>query len=776
MIARGSERQWEIQATNGVAEALHQALGGHPLVARILAQRGITTPEAALAFLNPACYRPAPPESLPDMSEAVDILAEAVNAGQPILIWGDFDVDGQTATALLLEALAALGASVTFHIPHRLTESHGIQTEKLAALLAERRPALLLTCDTGIAAHDAVAYATAQGVKVVITDHHDLPTDGHLPAVPALNPKRLPVDHPLSTLPGVGVAFKLIEALYARLGQEASASDRYLDLVALGIVADVAEQRFDTRYLLQLGLERLRTTERIGLRALAETARIDLVNLTTESIGFQLAPRLNAAGRLADATKAVELLTTRDRATARVIAATLEGLNRERQHDQRAIMAAAESLISDRPDLLDFPALVLYQPGWHAGLLGIVASGLAERYGRPCVLLTSQPGDDIARGSARSAPGYDIGAAIAAQSDLLLAYGGHPGAAGLSLPVDNIDRFRRRLSRTLEEQAPVRPAPTLVVDATIALAEVTGDLVEELDRLAPFGQGNPPITLMATNLTISRHQTIGLERLHRKLTVTDSTGVTREVLWWRGAESRLPAGPVDIAFNVGWNIYQGHREIALTLVDLHAQAPAEIVAPSAPAWTVEDWRTMSAEEMLRNFVAKEPQGLIWAEGEHTAQTGGLRRDRLYPAEALLIYTAPPSYGVLNAALETTGARRLFVGWVPLPPADVNRLRKELLGLCRYTLSHLDGRADLDRLAGALGLSHETLLWGLRLLAGEGSICLVEHEDHVLIGRPDPAVPSEYEAGEAREALLFHLREADNFRRFHRRANLASLLR
>lgn len=775
MLNQMADLQWKLQEPVAAAETLHSAIGGHPLVARILAQRGITTPDEAWAFLDATRYHPAPPADLPDIAQAIEVLAGAIKAREPILIWGDFDVDGQTATALLLDALTTLGASVSFHIPHRLTESHGIQTERLIALLAERRPALLLTCDTGITAHDAVTRALEQGVKVIITDHHDLPPDGVLPPAPALNPKRLPPGHPLAMLPGVGVAYKLVEGLYTYLGRDTGELERLLDLVALGIVADVAEQWRDTRYLLQLGLACLRITERRGLRALADVARIDLSNVTAEGIGFQLAPRLNAAGRLDDAAQAVELLTTHDSTQARVIATNLEGLNKKRQRDQRAITAAAQDLISNDPTLLDFPVLVLYQPGWHPGLLGIVAGELTERYSRPCVMLTSEPGGDLARGSARSAPGYDIGAAIAAQAELLSAYGGHPGAAGLSLLVDRIDQFRRRLSRTLEEQAPTRPTPTLTVDATVTLSEITENLAEELERLAPFGQGNPPVTLMATELTVSRCQTIGLEQLHRKLTVTDGAGVSRQIIWWRGAAHRAPSGAVDIAFNIGWDIYQDRRQVALTLVNLRERLPVAVAAPPIPAWTVEDWRQMPAEDLLRAFTEKEPAGLIWAEAEHTAQTRGQRRHELRPAEALLIYTAPPSQSVLNAALEATQARRLYFGWVLLPPSDLNRRLRELLGLCRYTLSHLEGCVDLDRMAGTTGLTREAILWGLRLLAAENVIGLSESDEGVTIDQPNPEAASAYNALEAREAFELLSAESDSYRRFHRRADLTSLL-
>ncbi|HLF88166.1 MAG TPA: DHH family phosphoesterase, partial [Anaerolineales bacterium] len=307
---------------------LQDYVGGPPLVAQVLAQRGITTPAQAGGFLDPRLYTPAPAVDLPNLSSAANRLELAMRSHETICVWGDFDVDGQTATTLLVETLRNLGATVSYHIPVRATESHGIKLPALKEVLA-LGARLVLTCDTGIAEHEAIDYAQSQGVDVVVTDHHSLPPT--LPNAHALaNPQMLPPGHPLRDLPGVGVAYKLAEELYVRAGRPDEA-EKLLDLVALGIVADVAIQRADTRYLLQKGLEVLRNTNRLGLRTLFETADLNPAQLSEEHIGFAIAPRMNALGRLGDANGIVEFLTTEDLATARIVAQQLEGLNAQRK-------------------------------------------------------------------------------------------------------------------------------------------------------------------------------------------------------------------------------------------------------------------------------------------------------------------------------------------------------------------------------------------------------------------------------------------------------------
>ncbi len=408
-----------------IPDDLAQAVGGHPLLAASLLRRGIHTVAAAQRFLDPAAYTPADPFDLPDMEAAVGRVRQAIEGGETILIWGDFDVDGQTSTALLVQALRDLGATVNYHIPNRFREGHGIHLETLKSLLSG--VGLLLTCDTGVAAHEAVEYAQSHFVDVVVTDHHSLPEA--LPqAYAVVNPMRLPEGHPMRELPGVGTAYQLIRALYGP-----RPSEHLLDLVAVGIVADVMVLVDDTRYWLQRGLEILRQAERPGLRALMQRAEVDPALVTEQDIGFSIAPRLNALGRLADANPAVELLTTDDPALIAEHVSALEGLNQERRHLTRQVEAAAQAQIASDPALLKYAVLVLSHADWHSGVVGIVASRLVEEYQRPVVLLSVAEG--VASGSARSVAGCNIVQAIATQAHLLeflwrSCNGGGPAAAG----------------------------------------------------------------------------------------------------------------------------------------------------------------------------------------------------------------------------------------------------------------------------------------------------------------------------------------------------------
>ena len=391
-------RHWLEPQAIDLPQDLQAAVGGHPLVAQVLARRGILTPAAAAAFLDPARYIPCPATALPGLSAAADRVEAAIRRQEPICVWGDFDVDGQTSTTVLVSTLRDLGAAVTFHIPVRARESHGVNLPVLSEILAGGAR-LVLTCDTGIDAHAAVDFARSRGVDFVITDHHALPPS--LPqAAAVVNPRLLPAGHPLGTLPGVGVAYKLAEELYRRFGREGEALP-LVDLAALGIVADVAVQTGEARYLVQQGLAALRQAGRLGIKAMLEAAELHPAWLTETHIGFELGPRLNALGRLSDANISVEFLTTHDPGRARLIAATLEGLNTRRQLLTNQVFQAAQAQLENDPSLLEGAALVLAHPAWPAGVIGIVASRLVERYNRPVVLIADPP-DEL--GAAPPAP------------------------------------------------------------------------------------------------------------------------------------------------------------------------------------------------------------------------------------------------------------------------------------------------------------------------------------------------------------------------------------
>ncbi len=537
-------------------------------MAELLARRGMQAAAAAHPFLDPNQYLPTSASALPDLNRGADLLERAISAGKTICVWGDFDVDGQTATTLLVSTLKDLGAEVSFHIPVRAHESHGVNLAVLEELITGGID-VLLTCDTGISAHKEVDYAHKFGVEVVVTDHHDLPPT--LPAAEAvINPKRLPAGHPLGTLPGVGVAYKLAEALYERVHKKGGA-DAFLDLVALGVVADLAIQRADTRYLLQRGLAALRETHRIGLQEMMVLAELNPAWLTEEHIGFVLGPRLNALGRLDNANLAIEFLSTTDRTRARILAQQLEGLNAQRKLLTDQVFAGAQAQIERDPTLLDHAALVLAHPSWPGGVIGIVASRLVEIYHKPVVLITAPPGE-AARGSARSVEGVDISAAIAAQDSLLLGYGGHPMAAGLSLEPEQIDAFRLALSKTISAMTEDRELePTLIIDGYLPLQDLTLDLVQDLERLAPFGPGNPPLTFASRDLLIKSVGALGRSGKHRQVIVEGPGEVLQKVVWWRSESLPVPAGRFDLAYTVRLSTYQGQRELQITWVEARLQ-------------------------------------------------------------------------------------------------------------------------------------------------------------------------------------------------------------
>ncbi len=609
---------------------LQTLIGGHPLVAQTLARRGVAEPRAARAFLDPRHYSPAPASDLPDMIKAAGRIEQAIRRGETILVWGDFDVDGQTATTLLVEALRACGAQVSYRIPLRASEGHGIQLERLQdhLLPAARHPAptVLLTCDTGIAAHEAAAFARARGVDMIITDHHEpgetLPeayavVNPHRLGGQALSPESQGGRHPLSALPGVGVAFKLVEALSSLL-PHSPAPDTYLDLVALGIVADVAEQTADTRYLLQRGLPALRHTQRLGLKALYEMAKLAPAQIDEGHIGFTIGPRLNALGRLSDANASVEFLTTSDAGRARLLAARLEALNERRKLLTGQITQAALALIErERALLNDYAGLVLAQPGWHTGVVGIVASRLVEQFGKPAILLSIGE-DGVARGSARSLEGIHITEAIGVQKALLAGFGGHAGAAGLALPAENIPAFRRGLARAIEAQwGGTPPEATLPIDAWLSLGDLSLDLVDEINRLGPFGAGNPPLTLATGDLRLMSAAVIGQGREHLRLVVSDADDRQQELLWWGGAGSELPEAdaPFDLAYRARASSYQGVRQLQLEWLDFRVSATRRAVEVETRPIEWVDLRGQPHPRARLQSLRSAETLQIWAEGD-----------------------------------------------------------------------------------------------------------------------------------------------------------------
>jgi single-stranded-DNA-specific exonuclease len=668
----------------------------NPTVARLLAARGFADPVQARRFIDAAYYTPAAPEELPDVLRAVELLRAAIEAKQKVLIWGDFDVDGQTATALLREALTPLLHTELF-IPDRLNDGHGVPLARLQEQLERYQPQLLVTCDTGITAFEAVDLAKRRGLTVIITDHH-LP-EGHLPTADAvINPHRLPASHPLGGLPGVGVAYILVRALYSQLGLN---PERSLDLVALGIVADVAPQSGDTRYYLQRGLHTLRTTQRIGLLKLIEVAGLDRYALTEEEIGFQLGPRLNAAGRIGSARTSVDLLTTDQTDQALVLAQALDGLNLRRRTLQRETEAEIAAQLAADPTLLDYAALVLYGAEWHGGILGPVAGRLAEKYQRPAILL-SRAGvfGTVARGSARSVAGVNLAEAFNQLDSLLLSHGGHEGAAGLSLEIEKIGAFRRALSQHLAKTKVLRAETPLTIDATLPLGEANLDFVRILNRLAPFGEGNPAPVFRAENVLIHRAEFLDRAHEHRHLTVFDADGETFFVYWWGSGDQEVPTGAIDLAYTIS---LKPGGIVTYTLVDFQAR---EAAALPAPVREVIDLRQSDPAAALRYARAQFPDLAVWSDQDET----GTPLRLLEAGKPLAIYSIPPSQKILQTALEQLDPPAVILIGATVAPMRWDALVKAIHGEVgkfkdagEFTLLPLALRFSLTEAAAGLAL-------------------------------------------------------------------------
>ena len=749
----------------------------HPLVAQTLIRRGITAPGAAHAFLNLGAISST---SFPNIVKAVDRINAAIQNGDQIGVWGDFDVDGQTATTVLVQTLQALGAKVTYYIPIRGKEGHGIHIESLQSML-DNDVKLLLTCDTGITAHNAIDYANSRGVDVIVTDHHDLGET--LPdATAIINPKLLPADHPLANLAGVGVAYKLAEALLIENRQSSTLAPgvsagvvHLLDLVALGLIADVALLKGETRLLVQQGIQALRETNRPGLKVMAELSGTSLETLTEETIGFTFAPRLNALGRLSDANPAVELLITSDPARARVLATQIEGLNAQRRLLTSQVYEAAESKLHEQPDLLTEPAIVLSHPNWPGGVVGIVANKLADRYHKPVILLTESE-DGILRGSARSVEGLHITQAITMQKDILLAFGGHPMAAGLSLQRENLAQFRKGLGRAIEKQlgTVTRQEPVLQIDAWLGLEEINLELANTLESMAPFGAGNPPLVLASRAVQLKSVTTVGKAKEHLRLTIEDGNGNTQGILWWGGAGNDLPeeGSILDLAYSLRANTFRGKRQVTLQFKDF--RVIQENIEFRGTKVEVQDWRVDTGKiKDLKDSV------LVWAEGADKAK--GKNRFELYPADEFAIYTTPPSPADLRLALEIVNPKKIYlIGVSPAQENAPSRVRmtdeflSRLAGLAKYVINQRAGRVTVPELAAATSQRQSAVRIGLEWLAAGGHVSVQSEEEAVLLSAGN-GEPNQYLQKELYIAVKGILEETAAYRAHFTRASVETLL-
>ncbi len=560
------ERTIEIPTIDrSLIETLSSALNCHPVLSTLLINRDITTYQTATNFLQPSLKNLRSPDELCDISGAVQRISAAIEKDQKILVFGDYDVDGVTATCLLTEFLESVGARVVYYIPHRIHEGYSLNTTHIHNGAVPADTELIITVDCGVSSRDAVAAAMQKGIDVIITDHH-LVTKPLPEAIAVINPNRADCASGLGTLSGVGVVFYLVIALRKKLRAEGHFQTvpepnlkNLCDLVALGTVADVVPLILENRIFTSIGLDVINRGARPGLKQLIKTSRIRNGKIDSEDIAFRLAPRLNAAGRIKHASEAVELLRATENDAAGQMAIALDQLNSERRKIERATTKDIERFFARSPGHLDRPAIVLSSPDWHPGVTGIVASRLARQYHRP-VLLVSMP-SDTGKGSGRSVPGIDITRCLKECAPLLERYGGHPAAAGLTVTSRNFEAFKALFENAVQKRVDRGiPPERFRVDCELDFAGIEAGLVDALALVGPFGSQNPEPLFVSRRVNVLSAQTVG--RDHTRLTLSQHTnGRQHTVAAIFFNSGTVPDKAEQVVYALRWNHWNGRKRI-----------------------------------------------------------------------------------------------------------------------------------------------------------------------------------------------------------------------
>lgn len=543
-----------------------------PIVAALLISRGCETTERAKRFLNPQFSHLHDPFLLKDMERAVKRIFQAIETGEKIMVWGDYDVDGTTGTVVLRKSLELLGAKTGFHVPHRFTEGYGINIEKLREA-KEKGYTLVISVDTGSRAFEAAEWAKENGIDLIITDHHLADeTKGNPDAYAVVNPNQAGCNYPDKNLAGVGVAFKLAHALLREKDRE-NLVPGFLKMVAIGTIADIMKLTGENRAIVSIGLRDLPKAKNYGLRALMEVAdcRSDM---TSFDIGFRIAPRINAAGRMDAARRVVELFEADTFEQAREYAEDLNRRNQERQTIQKQIyeFALQEYLKNAAADNQKYVAVIAGND-WHRGVIGLAASRITDKINRPSLVISVSNG--IGHGSARSVANYHLLEGLDACGELFEKFGGHAAACGFTIKSENIDALSQKLNEHAEEKlSDADLTPELKIDASVSSQSLNLKLVDQIKRLEPFGAGNPKPVFVTKNLTLAQDPFVMKEK-HLKLKLRDEVGKIFEAVWWDGVEKSVgqtlrPDSDIEIAYTPEANNWNGNTRLQLVVSDLRA--------------------------------------------------------------------------------------------------------------------------------------------------------------------------------------------------------------
>ena len=556
---------WDvIENDEAAARRLSEEAGVPVIVAQLLLNRGVSTADEVKTFLNPLLSHLHDPSLLPDMEIGVDRLVRAVESGEKICVHGDYDVDGVTSTALLVRTLNALNANVEYRLPHRQKEGYGIRTAAVEELAANG-VGVIVTCDCGITACDTVDRANELGIDVIVTDHHE--PGPELPrALAVINPKRADATYPFTELAGVGVAFKFAQGLVRKLGlNEESFQSRFIDLAALGTVGDVVPLIGENRAIVTHGLKAIPASKKLGFQTMLRSTGLDGKPLSAYYLAFVLGPRINAVGRMDDASTALRLFLTRDETEAGTLMVEMEQHNNDRKVEQNRILEEAIEQAESK-DLSNLRVLVLSSEDWNSGVVGIVASKIAERYIRPTILLCRDNASGIGHGSGRSIDGFNLLEGLYHCGDLLAGFGGHTQAAGLSIQLDNLDAFEDKINEYAHEIIPAEALiPKVTAEIEIDSTDITRELVDMLASMEPFGMSNPEPLFITRNLNVLQRQRVG-DGSHLRLQVQgDGSSPVNCIAFGMGdmADNIELGGSIDLCYSIRLNVFNGNESVQM---------------------------------------------------------------------------------------------------------------------------------------------------------------------------------------------------------------------
>jgi single-stranded-DNA-specific exonuclease len=731
------KKYWKYREKVELPDALVEVCGSKT-VATLLANRGILEPETAEAFLNLSDDQFSSPDEFVDMPIVVNRIETAIENQEPVLIWGDFDADGITGTSILLKTLQYIGANVSYYIPERVHEGHGINTTSLLKLISTRKIKLVITIDCGVSNYNEIDLAKNFGVETIITDHHELP-EVLPPAIAIINSKMLQPDSKMAQICGAGVAYKVSEALLKRFNKNDLLED-LLYLAAIGTIADLVPLKHENRLIAKKGLDAIRDKQPAAIVQIAKKAGIPLdENFNSVSIAFFIAPRLNAIGRLDYASNAVDLLTTSDPEKLEILASKLEQINRERQQlcdktYEEALMMLKET------DLTENKAIVLANKEWHPGVIGIVASMLVEKFYRPVFLMSIEKNE--ARGSARSIPGLHLFNTLNKISELFIRFGGHELAAGFNLNIDNLNTFKKSIIEEVNKEFHnLDPQPYLNVEMDIKPDELSLDLMEKIKMLEPFGQDNPEPVLCCSNLSILNFRMIGADNNHLKINLKSPDNKYLEALWWQKSALEFDVNqPVKVAFYPEINNYMSKLRIQLIVKDMmpiYESNELSQKTKNAVKW-IDHRNKTDITRLIKNYVKTTDSKIaIFAESNQYKSLINnncdiINRNCQENYYQIIFLEYPPEDAVIKDLLRQTKPEIVHLApAVYYKPQNEVEIFKTVYSMLKYASKQKNSEASVLAMASKLGTSVNVILSSVDALLAAGLIEVISYKGDCL---------------------------------------------